>query len=297
MIPSLRCVFSLYLLGLAFASTVVADNKPASPIQVVTSFSILEDLVKVIGGEQVEVVNLVGRNSDAHLYQPKPADLVAISRAQLVVFNGLGFEGWISRLIENTKYKNTQLVASSGVNTLAHEGEIDPHAWQSFINIRIYINNITRTLNELRPKDAAIFNEREAEYLHKLDSLEKRLLAKLAMTPREHRIVVTSHDAFSYLGRELDIQFLAPVGYGAEVDATAMAVSAVINQVREHDVKAMFVENMTDPRLLQSIANDTGVVIGGRLYSDALSELGGPAGGYYEMMQHNIESLIEAFQY
>ena len=140
------------------ASMVQANTSDLNDnIQVVTSFSILEDLVRELGGEHVEVVNLVDRNSDAHMYQPKPSDGVAISKADLVVFNGLGFEGWMTRLIQNSGYAKKQLVASAGVDPISHEGELDPHAWQSFSNIRTYINNITEALRTIKPQYAAIF--------------------------------------------------------------------------------------------------------------------------------------------
>ena len=266
-----------------------------SSIRVVTSFSILEDLVTELGGAYVSVVNLVGRNSDAHMYQPKPSDAVSIANADLVIFNGLEFEGWIARLIKNSGYKNKQLIASEGIDPIRNGDEIDPHAWQSFHNIRVYIQNITRSLIVLRPQHANEFAQRQQAYLDRLDALEKPLIEQLAKIPNDKRIVVTSHDAFGYLGREFNIQFLAPVGLSIEVEASAENVAAVIDQIHEQSVNAIFVENMTNPRLLQLIADETGVAIGGRLYSDALSEADGPASTYLDMMRHNVESLITAF--
>ncbi|MCG8314094.1 MAG: zinc ABC transporter substrate-binding protein [Pseudomonadales bacterium] len=283
----------IFLFCLLFLANAVSANDPG--IRVVTSFSILEDLVKELGGEYVSVVNLVGRNSDAHMYQPKPSDAVSIANADLVIFNGLGFEGWIVRLIENSGQKNKQLIASQGVDAIKNGDEIDPHAWQSFRNIRVYVQNITRTLITLRPQNANELALRQKQYLNTLNALEKRLIEQLAKIPPNRRIVVTSHDAFGYLGREFDIRFLAPLGLSIEVEASAEDVAAVIDQIREQNVKALFVENINNPRLLQRIAAETNIAIGGRLYSDALSEVDGPAGTYLNMMRHNIESLISAF--
>lgn len=274
------------------ANTARADD---SRLRVVTSFSILQDLVRTLGGEHVSVVNLVGENSDAHTYQPKPSDAIAIASADLVVFNGLAFEGWMARLIENSGYKNQQLIASLGVDAITRGEESDPHAWQSFHNIRVYIHNITRTLVALRPRHAEELAQRQRRYLNALNALERRLIERIAGIPVKQRIVVTSHDAFGYLGREFDIQFLAPLGLSIEVEASAADVSAIMDQIRKRRVKALFVENINDPRLLQRIAAETGVAIGGRLYSDALSEAHGPAGTYLDMMRHNVESLISAF--
>ena len=280
-------------LGLVFLMNTVSANE--SSIRVVTSFSILEDLVNKLGGEHVVVANLVARNQDAHTYQPKPSDAVAIAKADLVVFNGLAFEGWITRLIKNSGYKNKQLIASDGVNAIRNGKEVDPHAWQSFDNIRVYIQNITHTLITLRPQHTDEFTQRQQQYLNSLNTLENNLLKELADIPENKRIVVTSHDAFGYLEREFNIRFLAPLGLSIEIEASAQDVANVIDQIREQNVKALFVENINSPRLLERIASETNAVIGGRLYSDALSDVDGPAGTYLNMMQHNISSLISAF--
>jgi len=283
-------VKSVFLIVLSLPS--VADD---TRIRVVTSFSILEDLVNELGGDLVEVENLVGRDSDAHMYQPKPSDAVSVAKADLIVFNGLGFEGWMARLLANSNYKNNQVVASKGVKPIVVDGEPDPHAWQSFTNIRVYLDNITDSLVAFNPEHAAEFKQRHKEYLQKLRGLERELSEKLAFVPKDARIVVTSHDAFGYLGKEFDIQFLAPLGLSMDSDASATDVVGIINQIREQQVKALFVENISNPRLLNQISEETKVAIGGSLYSDALSSLDGPANSYFKMMEHNIESLINAF--
>ena len=285
-----KIFFKLTFLCLLFLANAVSAND--SNIRVVTSFSILEDLVKELGGQYVSVVNLVGRNSDAHMYQPKPSDAVAIAKADLVVFNGLGFEGWIPRLIKNSGYKNQQIIASRGVDAIKNGKEIDPHAWQSFHNIRLYIQNISQMLIQLRPQHVEALTKRQQKYLDSVSNLEQRLKKQFASIPPNKRIVVTSHDAFGYLGREFKIQFLAPLGLSLEVEASAEDVAAIIDQIREQSVKALFVENINNPRLLELISAETNVTIGGRLYSDALSEVEGPASTYLKMMRYNIESLI-----
>ena len=282
--------FKLIFLCLLFLVNIASANE--SSIRVVTSFSILEDLVKELGGQYVNVVNLVDRNSDAHTYQPKPSDAVAIAKADLVIFNGLGFEGWIPRLIKNSGYKNKQIIASKGVDAIKNGKETDPHAWQSFHNIRLYVQNISQMLIQLRPQYSEVLTKRQQKYLDSLNDLEINLKEQLVKIPVSKRIVVTSHDAFGYLGREFKIQFLAPLGLSLEVEASAEDVATIIDQIREQNVKALFVENINNPRLLELISAETNVAIGGRLYSDALSEVKGPAGTYLKMMRHNIESLI-----
>ena len=264
-------------------------------LEIVTSFTILENLVSELGGSRVSVTNLVPRNSDAHIYSPKPSDSIAISNADLVIFNGLGFEGWIFRLIKDSGKENNYLIASDGINLLYQSNEIDPHAWQSFKNIRIYIDNISGELINLMPEHEKYFVLRRDDYLKKLSELEINLNDQLSHIPIHKRIVITSHDAFGYLGREFNIQFLAPLGLSLDAEASAEDVADIINQIKEKKVTALFLENINNPKLLKAISLESGIPIGGVLYSDSLSKIDGPAGTYLEMMRHNVKSLIEAF--
>ena len=263
-------------------------------LEIVTSFTILENLVSELGGSRVSVTNLVPRNSDAHIYSPKPSDSIAISNADLVIFNGLGFEGWIFRLIKDSGKENNYLIASDGINLLYQSNEIDPHAWQSFKNIRIYIDNISGELINLMPEHEKYFVLRRDDYLKKLSELEINLNDQLSHIPIHKRIVITSHDAFGYLGREFNIQFLAPLGLSLDAEASAEDVADIINQIKEKEVTALFLENINNPKLLKAISLESGVPIGGKLYSDALSEKSGPAGTYVDMMRHNIVTIISA---
>ena len=263
--------------------------------KIVTSFSILEDLVLELGGDRVSVTNLVPRNSDAHIYSPKPSDAVAISNADLIIFNGLGFEGWIFRLIKDSDKEKNYLISSDGINSLNRFNEIDPHAWQSFKNIRIYIDNISGELINLMPEHEKYFALRRNNYLKKLFELEMNLSNQLSNIPIKKRIVITSHDAFGYLGREFNIEFLAPLGLSLDAEASAEDVAKIINQIKEKKVTALFMENINNPKLLKMISLESGIPLGGKLYSDALGEIDGPAGTYIDMMRHNVKSLIEAF--
>lgn len=291
--PSLLLYSLIFFVSIFFTNITRANE---AKLEVVTSFSILEDLLMVLGGEHVNVVNLVGRNSDAHMYQPKPSDAVAISKADLVVFNGMGFEGWITRLIENSRFDNELLLATQGVKAIKIGKEVDPHAWQSFQNIRIYVDNITTKLISLRPEHTSSFKFNKQAYLEQLNAIEHSLKMKLSHIPINERRVVTSHDAFGYLAKDFSIQFYAPLGLSLEEQASAKDVAVLIDQIREQNIQALFVENISNTRLLEQIGSETEIALGGRLYSDALSESNGPAGTYLKMMQHNVEALISAFQ-
>ena len=287
----------LYLLTILISLLpykVLADNDTA--IKVVTSFTILQNLVEELGGTKVEIINLVAANSDAHIYSPKPSDAVAIANADLVVMNGLGFEGWMSRLIENNATPGKKLVASRGINPLFIDGEADPHAWQSFKNIKQYIFNITQALIDIKPQYRIEFTQLNQAYMQSLNRLNTELAQQLNSIPEAQRVVVTSHDAFNYLGDEFNISFIAPAGINTDIEPSASDVAKLIGQIKAQNIKALFVENISNPRLLEQIGTETNVAIGGSLYSDALTDIHGPAATYLDMMKYNIESLVEAFK-
>jgi zinc/manganese transport system substrate-binding protein len=303
----------------------------AAPVKVVTSFSVLQDLVQQVGGEQVELTNLVGPNGDAHVYQPSPADAQAVAHADLLVINGLGFEGWMERLVEAAEFQGLLLSASDGVDIIRlededehhgdekehhegetahhdeeehhedahhghHHGEFDPHAWHSVINARTYVSNILAALIKVSPENQAYFEANAKAYLAELSELQSSLEAQMAQVPANKRNVITSHDAFSYLARDYGFHFSAPQGMSAEAEASAADVVKIISQIREQNIQAVFVENVSNPRLIQQIARETGVEIGGELYSDALSSADEPAATYITMMQHNIATLVNALK-
>ena len=285
---------SIFLILTFFTFNVISVDASNQRLEVVTSFSILEDITKELGGEHINIINLVPRNNDAHMYIPTPSDAAAIDKADLIIFNGLGFEGWIYRLLEDASGRGVQLNASRGVDFIMNDNEVDPHAWQSFQNIKIYVINISEMLIMLMPQFSEYLLNRQKVYLKKLDDLENELNGKISKISISKRIVVTSHDAFGYLGREFNIKFLAPQGFSLDVEATAKDVAAVVDQIRNKQVSAIFVENINNPKLLNTIAKEANVEVGGRLYSDALSEIDGVASSYLNMMQHNIQSIIES---
>lgn len=266
----------------------------AQPIPVVATFSILGDLTAQLGGDKVAVTVLVGPDEDAHVYEPTPADAVAIAKARLVIQNGLHFEGWFPRLINGAGYQGKVVTASDGVEVLRVQGEIDPHAWQSLRNIRQYAENISAALQTIKPQSKLEFEKRLQQFLAETEALERKSRSQLYALPLDRRKVVTSHDAFAYLAVELDLIFLAPVGLSTEEEASGAALAALIRQIRKDQIRALFLDNISDPRVLQQIARETGVVIGGHLYSDALSHAGGPAATYLQMMEHNLNALIGA---
>ncbi len=292
------------VIGAVLALLCCAPAAAQERIKVVASFSILADLVRNVGGDRVAVTVLVGRNNDSHAFEPSPADSRRVADASLVVVNGLGFEGWLDRLVRAAGGKVPVVVASTGVRPRAgaadetrfgrdHAG-VDPHAWQSVDNVRRYVANIRDALIKVDPAGTGTYAANAGAYLEKLDALDEEIRRTLAKIPADRRRVITSHDAFGYFADAYAIAFLAPEGLSTEAEPSARAVARIIGQIESARIGALFLENVVDPRLLQQIARETGARIGGTLYSDALTGSDGPAPTYLDMMRHNVRTLAAA---
>lgn len=299
---SRRSFIAMALVAVSFL--LAAEASAQAPLKVVASFSILADMVKNIGGEHVEVTTLVGPDGDAHVYQPTPADARAVATARVLVVNGFDFEGWMGRLVKATNFKGVHVVATRGVSSHSmieiEEGKkrkvIDPHAWQDLQRGMTYVRNIADGLASADPARAEQYKANAEAYLGKLRELDAWIVAELAAIPKERRKVITSHDAFAYFGRRYGITFRAPVGVSTESEASAKDVAALITQIRKESIRAIFVENMSDPRLLQQLASEAEAAVGGTLYADALSGPSGPASSYIDMFRHNVTQLVTAMR-
>jgi zinc/manganese transport system substrate-binding protein len=279
-----------------------AENTRQSKIKAVASFSILGDLVRNVGGDRVEVENLVGPNGDVHVYSPTPGDARKLAAANVVFVNGLGLEGWMTRLVVASNAKAPVVVVSKGITPRRMEEEekfgrriaIDPHAWQSVADAKSYVANIRDGLIAVDPAGKATYGANADAYLVKLDELENEVRVAIASIPADRRKIITTHDAFGYFGAAYGMAFIAPEGVSTEAEPSAKDVARIIIQIKKQKIPAVFLENTSDPRLMDQIAHETGASIGGTLYSDALSEPGGPAATYIEMMRHNIRQFTKA---
>jgi len=294
------------LAATALAALFVAPGARAQDrLNVIATFSILGDFVKNVGGDRVEVATLVGPNGNAHVYAPSPGDAKKVADAKLVFVNGLGFEGWLERLVKASGTKAPIVVATKGIKPLERAGEhghdhdhdhgrADPHAWQSVANAKIYVANIRDALIAADPagKDAYLANA--AAYLAKLDALERDVREVIAKIPADRRRVITSHSAFGYFQDAYGVSFTAPQGVSTEAEASAKDVAAIIAQIKKQKAAAVFLENVTDPRLVEQIARETGAKVGGTLYSDALTDDKGDATTYIDLIRHNLRQLASA---
>lgn len=315
--------------------TPAAAQEATTKIPVVASFSILGDFVKEVGGDRVEVTTLVGPNGDAHVFQPAPGDAKKVSAAQIVFVNGLGFEGWIDRLVKASGTKAEIVVATKGITPremadededehdhAAHDhdkdhkdhdhddhaktdghdhdhaghdhGGTDPHAWQSVANAQIYVANIRDALIAADPAGKAAYEANAAAYTAKLQALDAEVKAAVANIPEKNRRIITSHDAFGYFGAAYGVEFIAPQGVSTDSEASAKDVARIIRQIKAQNIPAVFMENISDPRLVKRIAKETKAKVGGELFSDALSGDKGPASTYIDMMKNNVAQLSSA---
>ena len=293
------------LVALAVSSV---PTQAQEKLRAVATFSILGDLVSRIGGDRVAIATLVGPGGDAHVYQPTPADAAELSKARVVFQNGLKFEGWIEKLITSSGTKGEVITASSGIKTITqpdrggkadkhghnHGGKADPHAWQNAANVLIYVRNIKDGLCKVDSAGCATYTANAAAFSAEITKLDGEIKAQMAAVPAAKRKVITSHDAFGYFAQAYGIKFLAPRGVSTESEASAKDVARLIDQIRKEKVTALFVENISDPRLIEQIARETGVKAGGTLYSDALSKVGEPAATYLDMMRHNAKLIAGA---
>lgn len=331
------------LITLSHTALASAEN-----LKVVASFSIIADFAKNVGGDRVDITTLVGPDGDAHVYEPKPSDAAAVGKADVVLVNGLQFEGFLSRLVEasGTKAPIVELTKGGEVLKMAdephaheeeghhhdaaeeghehaeeghehetakaehdhepshnheageehphghhHHGEYDPHAWQSVHNAEVYVKNIVDAFCAADAEGCDTYKSNGDAYEAKLSALDEEVKAAIADIPKDKRVVITSHDAFGYFEHEYGLEFLAPEGVSTESEASAADIAALIKQVREDKASAIFVENITNPRLIEQIASETGIEVGGTLYSDALSDTDGPASSYIDMMEYNVQTI------
>jgi zinc/manganese transport system substrate-binding protein len=263
-------------------------------LNVVASFSILGDFARNVGGDRVSVTTLVGPDSDVHVYAPAPADARKVADAKLLIINGLGLEGWLPRLLQSSGSKAAIITATRGIAPLKLGSGADPHAWQSVANARTYVANIRDALVAADPADAGTFRANAQAYLEKLDALDHEVRAAVEQIPAGRRKVISTHDAFGYLASAYGIEFIAPSGVSTESEASARDIAGIITRIKVEKIPAVFLENISDDRLIRRISAETGARVGGTLFSDSLTGEKGDAPTYIDMVRHNIKALTSA---
>ncbi|MCP5280164.1 MAG: metal ABC transporter substrate-binding protein [Rhodoferax sp.] len=297
------------LLGLLAGLALLAGPvQAADRLPVVASFSILGDLVSVVGGDRVSVSVLVGPDEDAHVFEPRPADAKQILHSRMLVINGLGFEPWAVRLAKSAGFKGTTVVASAGVRprVMAEEdgntkkghdhGHTDPHAWQNPVNVMQYVRNIAAALSRIDPAGAKTYAANRDAYLQELTALDHWTEAQFAPVPDSQRKLITTHDALGYFAARYRVNVLAAQGVSTESAASARQMSELVRQIKREKMHTVFLENMTETRLITQIGKDAGATVGGTLYTDALSRPGQPGASYLQMMRHNVTLMVQGMR-
>jgi zinc/manganese transport system substrate-binding protein len=284
-------LFWLVCLAVIVAASPV---RAADRLNVVASFSILGDFVRNVGGEHVSVTTLVGPDGDAHVFVPTPGDAKRVADAKLVFVNGFGFEGWLPRLVKSAGGKAAIVTATSGITPLNLGSGADPHTWQSVANAKVYVTNIRDALAAADPANAEAYKSNAGAYLADLDALDREVREAVAQIPPSRRKVISTHDAFGYFAAAYGVEFIAPVGVSTESAASARDVARIITQIRTAKIPAVFLENISDPRLIRRISAETGARVGGTLYSDSLTDEKGDSPTYIAMVRHNIKALTSA---
>lgn len=282
-------------------------------VPVTATFSILGDLVQQVGGDQVSVSTLVGPNGDAHVYQPTPQDIRTLAQSKLLVSNGLSFEGWLERLDTASGFKGVKVVASQGIKPHQmqeeeaddheadaahhhHHGGLDPHAWNNPANVLIYVDNIARGLSQVDPQHASLYADNAARYKAQIQKLDTDYRARFAKLPADRRRAITSHDAFGYLAQAYQLTLIGAQGISTDAEPSAAEIAGLIRQIRDEKIPGLFVENISNPNLIQQIERETDARVGGELYSDALSPAGGEAATYLALLEHNLNTLLAALE-
>ena len=283
---------------LASLGALAVPASAAAPIKVVASFSILADMVREIGGDEVSVTALVPPDGDAHTYEPRPSDLLAIQAAKLVVTNGLGLDAWMDRLIRGAGGSAARVVVSAEVTPrrMSEGGHqvLDPHAWQDPRHGVLYARAIIEGLIRTAPDRAGLIRAQGGRYVAAIQETDAWIERTLAPVPPPKRKIITSHDAFGYYGARYGIEFHAAQGIDTDAEPSARDIARLAAQIRREHIRAVFVENMTDPRIARALAREAGAAVGGTVYSDALSPPGGPAATYLAMFHHNTTLFAAA---
>ena len=285
---------------LALSLLLLATPAWAKPLNVVASFSVIGDITQEIGGDKITLTTLVGPDGDAHTFEPAPKDAKALHDADLIIVNGIHLEKWMEKLAKAASAKAPYVVASYGITPrqMNEDGQtvLDPHAWQNLKNGIIYVRNIEEGLAKADPEDAATYKANADKLVAKLEKLDAWTRNEIASVPEAKRKVITTHDAFGYFGAAYGVEFLAPAGLSTDAEPNAGSLGRLVDQIKSEKIKALFIENMTDPRLMKTLTQETGATIGGELYSDALSPATGPAPTYPAMFENNVPKLVAAMK-
>lgn len=281
------------ILLISLSLNLAAKEKPV----VLATASIFADMATNIAGGELEVQNIVPIGGDPHLYEPTPGDAQKVAEADLILKNGLTFEGWLNELIENSGTKAKVVTITEGIEAISSEkykNSTDPHAWMDAQHGLAYIENVKNALVALDPDNADIFEFNYKIYRQQLEDLDLFIQNEILKIPEAQRILITSHDAFQYYGRRYGIQLESILGTSTDAEEQTSDIIRLNKVIQASQVPAIFVESTINPKLLKQIAKDNDIVIGGELYADSLGDEQSPASTYIDMLKHNTTVIVKA---
>ena len=268
-------------------------------LNIVASASMISDMAEQIIGPLHDVQMIVPIGGDPHLHEPTPSNARMVASADLVLINGLTFEGWITELIDNSGTSASIITVTKGTQPLTsqtYKNSADPHAWMDVSNALVYVDNIAQAMIQLDPENATSYEERLANYKAELTALDKEIETTIQSIPEQQRILITSHDAFQYYGKKYGIRLEAIIGISTEAQAQTADIKRVNKVIREQGVPAIFIESTINPKMMQQLAQDNKISIGGKLYADSLGDKDSPASTYVDMMRYNTETIAAALK-
>lgn len=263
--------------------------------RVVATASMISDMAQVIAGDALKVECIVPIGGDPHTYEPTPADASQINKADLILKNGLTFEGWINELIETSGTKGAVVTVTRGVKaieSLDYQNATDPHAWMDVRNGLIYIENIFQALVRLRPDLKPTFEKNYLAYRKELTDLHEWIKSQIQTIPKLNRVLITSHDAFQYYGQAYDLQLESVLGTSTDAQAQTSDIINLNTVIRETGIPAIFVESTINPKQINGIAKDNDIIIGGSLFADSIGDEDTDANSYADMLRHNTREIV-----
>lgn len=283
--------FRFLIFGLLFS--LVAPIAVAKP-KVVATINILADITSQVAGDKLEVESLLPTGTDPHTYEPSPGDARQIAQAAVIVRNGLHLEGWLDKLISSAGANARLITAASKVKAIQaqdYSNSFDPHAWMSLDNALLYVDEIEAGLSAAFPEFKSDFAENAKLYKSKIQEAEIRVWRWVNAIPPGRRHIITSHDAFRYFARRYGFEVASILGTSTDADVSLADINHLIQVVKDYQVPAIFIEAALNPKILNQLAHDLGIRIGGHLYTDSFGPKGSDADSYLAMILHNTQTL------
>ncbi|MGN0096404.1 MAG: metal ABC transporter substrate-binding protein [Corynebacterium sp.] len=271
------------------------DARDGTP-EVLATFTILADMAQEVAGDTLEVSSLTRPGAEIHGYDPTPGDIRTAAGAEVILSNGLGLENWVDKLTADSDA--TRVTVTEGIDPVPIEGtnEPNPHAWMSPTLAKVYVDNIVDALSDVRPDDADTFRDNAEAYKSRLDEVQGDLTDGLSHLPESQRALQTCEGAFSYLTRDAGMaeSYIWPVNSDAEI--TPDQIRAAASFVEDNDVPAVFCESTVDPGPKEQLIRDTGARDGGTLYVDSLTEDGGDAPTYLDLIRYDVDTIVKGMR-